>query len=92
MPEEQDDGTGYEEVVVRRVGDLGYTNDSEPPGIRGLGDHGWGTDLKTPAWDEVRKKIDPGDYEPKTHVATIHYDLDAWEYTIEYLVEVDRDA
>jgi hypothetical protein len=89
MPDKK---TGYEKVVVRRAGDLGTTTDSEPPAIQGVGDYGWGTDLKSPAWDKVKEKIDPDDFDPKTHVATIHYDLDAWEYTIEYLVEVERDA
>ena len=88
---ENDDGTGFEEVVVRQAGDLGVTVDSEPPLIRGVKDHGWGDDLKVPAWRSVREKIDPSDHNPKTHVATIHYDLDAWEYTIEYHVEVVRD-
>ncbi|PGF13810.1 hypothetical protein CP556_25110 [Natrinema sp. CBA1119] len=87
-----EDGAGFEEVVVRRAGDLGVDSESEPPTIRGPGDHGWGDDLKTPAWNEVREKIDPADYDAKTHVATIHYDLDAWEFTIEFFVEVDREA
>ena len=86
-----EDKTGYEKIVVREAGDLGSSTDSEPPGIRDEGDHGWGTDLKTPAWDAVREKIDPEDYEPKTHVATIHYNLDEWDFVIEYLVEVDRE-
>jgi len=86
-----EDATGFEEIVVRRAGDLCSTTDSEPPGIRGPQDHGWGTDLKTPAWDDVRENVDPAEYEAKTHVATVHYDLDAWEYTIEYLVEIDRE-
>lgn len=91
MTEVQDDGTGFEEVVVRRAGDLGVDSESERPTIRGPGDRGWGNDLKTPAWDEVRTMINPTEYEPKTHVATIHYDLDAWEYTVEFFVKVDRD-
>lgn len=86
-----DDATGFEEIVVRRAGDLGSSTDSEPPTIRDTGDHGWGSDLKTPAWDEIREKVDPDNHEPKTHVATVRYDLDAWEYTIEYRVEVSRE-
>lgn len=88
-----DDGaTGYHEVVVRDAGDLGYTNDSEPPGIRGTKDHGWGTDLKTPAWSEIRDRLedrglDVEELEAGTHVATIRYDLDAWTYEIEWILE-----
>lgn len=82
--------TGVEEVVVRRAGDLGVSPDSEPPLIRDVGDYGWGTDLKTPAWEQVREQIDPADHPAKTHVATIHYDLDAWEFVVEFLVEVER--
>ena len=85
------DVTGFEEVTVRRAGDLGRSHDSDLPTTRGPRDYGWGTDLKSPAWDEVKAKIDPADYDPKMHVATIHYDLDAWEYTIEYHVDVERD-
>lgn len=46
--------------------------------------------LKTPAFDDVRDAVDLEAHEPGTHVATIHYDLDAWEYTVEFLVETNR--
>jgi len=85
------DSMRYEKIVVREAGGLGSTTDSEPPDIRDESNHGWRMDLKTPAWDAVRANINPGEYEPKTHVATIHYDLDEWDFVIEYLVEVDRE-
>jgi hypothetical protein len=86
-----EDNMTYEKIVVKEASDLGSTTDSEPPDIRDEGDHGWEIDLKTLAWDAVRENINPSDYEPKTHVATIHYDLDELDFVIEYLVEVDRE-
>jgi len=86
-----EDNMRYEKIVVREAGDLGSSTDSEPPDIHDADDHGRRMDLKTPAWDAVRANINPSDYEPKTHVATIHYDLDEWDFVIEYLVEVDRE-
>lgn len=85
------EATGYTEVVVAEGVDgspeFRKTIDSEPPEIRDVGDYGWGTDLKTPAWDDVRDRLDPDDGELGMHVATIHYDLDAWEYRVEYHVD-----
>ena len=81
----------YEKIVVRETDDLGSSTDSEPPDTRDEGDHDRGVDLKTPAWEAVRENINPSDYEPQTHVATIHYDLDKWDFVIEYLVEVSRE-
>ena len=81
----------YEKIVVRSAGDLAISTDSEPPDTRDEDDRDWGGDLKTPAWDAMRENINPSDYEPNTHVATIHYDLDEWDFVIEYLVEVDRE-
>ena len=81
----------YEKIVVRSAGDLAISTDSEPPDTRDEDDRDWGGDLKTPAWDAMRENINPSDYESNTHVATIHYDLDEWDFVIEYLVEVDRE-
>jgi len=85
------DATGYQEVVVAEGVDgapeFRKTVDSEPPSIRDVGDWGWGTDLQTPAWDDVRERLDPTDYELGAHVATIHYDLDDWGYRVEYHVD-----
>lgn len=91
-----DAATGYEEIVVSDDGvdtdlELRTTVESEPPSIRDHGDYGWGDDLKVPAWDAVRDVIDVEAHDAGAHVATIHYDLDAWDYTIEFLVETDRD-
>jgi len=86
-----DDNMRYEKIVVREAGDLDSSTDSEPPDTRGEGDRDQGVDLKTLAWDAVRENINPSDYEPQTHVATIHYDLEEWDFVIEYLVEVDRE-
>ncbi|ADB63734.1 hypothetical protein Htur_5005 (plasmid) [Haloterrigena turkmenica DSM 5511] len=84
------DGTGFEKVVVRRTGDLDVETGSEPPEIRGSGDYGYGSDLQTPAFDGIHECLDPDEHDAKTHVATIWYDLDAWEYTSEYSGEGDR--
>lgn len=85
------EATGYQEVVVAEGVDgapeFRKTVDSEPPTLSGLKARGWGTDLQTPAWDDVRDRLDPADYELGTHVATIHYDLDAWEYRVHYHVD-----
>ncbi|WP_339105907.1 hypothetical protein [Haloterrigena salinisoli] len=81
------DGTGFEKVVVRRAGDLGVDTDPEPPEIRGPGDSGSGSDLQTPAFNEIRERVDLDEHDAKTHVATIWYDPDTWEYTVEYSVE-----
>lgn len=96
------DATGFEEVVASADGvntemEFRTTVDSEPPSIRDVGDRGWGTDLKTPAWEEVRDRLDPHDYADGTRVATIHYDLDAWTVDVEYhadtlLAERARDV
>lgn len=85
------EATGYTEVVVAEGVDgspeFRKTVESEPPGIRDVGDYGWGNDLKTPAWEEVRDRLNPADFEVGTQVATIHYNLDAWEYHIQYHVD-----
>lgn len=86
--DETDPATGYERVVVADDGYLGVSNDSEGPKIRGLGDHGWGDDLKVPAWNEIRERFDPEELEAGTHVATIYYDLDRWGYRIEWEIGV----
>jgi len=82
--------TGYQEVVVAEGVDgspeFRKTVESEPPTLSGLKARGWGTDLQTPAWDDVRERLDPTDYELGTHVATIHYDLNVWEYRVDYHV------
>ena len=85
------EATGYQEIVVAEGVDgspeFRKTTDSEPPTLSGLKSRGWGTDLQTPAWNDVRDRLDADDFELGTHVATIHYDLDAWEYRVEYHVE-----
>jgi len=87
-----DEATGFEDIVVAEGVDgspeFRTTVESEPPTLSGLKARGWGTDLKTPAWDDVRDRLDPTDFELGARVATIHYDLDAWEYRVEY--QVDR--
>lgn len=89
-----EEAAGHHKVVIRENSrgerDLGYTTGSDPPTSRSPADYGWGTELKTPAFDDVRDVVDLEAHEPGTHVATIHYDLDAWEYTVEFLVETNR--
>lgn len=85
------EATGYQDIVVAEGVDeapeFRKTVDSEPPTLSGLKARGWGTDLQTPAWDDVRERLDPADYELGTYVATIHYDLDDWSYRVEYHVD-----
>lgn len=83
------DGRGYEIVTVRDGPnglDLGISTESEPPEIRGVGDHGVGTDLEVPAYDEIRAAVDLEELEPGTEIARVEYDLDSWTYEVEYLV------
>ncbi|GGK85319.1 hypothetical protein GCM10009067_41830 [Haloarcula sebkhae] len=72
---------------MKEAGYLSSTTDSEPSDIRDRGGHGWRIGLKTLVWDAVQENSNPSDYEPKTHPATIHYDLNAWDFVIEYLIE-----
>ncbi len=85
------DPTGFEKIVVSDSPDgslrIQTSADSKLPTIRNVGDQGWGDDLKMPAWGEIREYLDPADYEPGEHIATIQYDLAAWEYQIEYQVD-----
>lgn len=89
----REEAVGYERVRVRRAGDLGVDPDSQTPEARGLKYHGWGTDLKAPAWDEVRDRladrgVDVAKLAPKTHVATIEYNLYDWTYSIRWELEI----
>jgi len=85
-----EDGAGYEIVTVREKASggrgLGISHDSEPPGIRDVGDYGVGTDLEAPAYEEIKERIDLEAYEPGTEIARVDYDLDVWTYDVEYLV------
>jgi hypothetical protein len=87
-----DDGTGFEIVTVRKKPDgshdLGKSIDSEPPSIRDVGDYGWG-ELRTEAFDRVRDRLDPEEFDRHTELAKVHYDLDRWAYSIEWLVEIE---
>lgn len=87
-----DDATGYEIVTVREnsrgENDIGISLHSEPPEIRGTQDYGFGTDLRTPAANEIRETLDLEEYDGGERIARIRYDLDAWTYDVEYLVPV----
>lgn len=87
-----DDATGYEIVTVREnsrgENDIGISLHSEPPEIRGTQDYGFGTDLRTPAANEIRERLDLEEHDGGERIARIRYDLDAWTYDVEYLVPV----
>jgi hypothetical protein len=80
---------GYYAVTVRESSTghaLGWRGeDSEPPESDGrLADHGSGTDLKGPGFDEIEEELDLEEIEPGTYVARLWLDLDAWTYEVEY--------
>lgn len=87
-----DEATGYEIITVRENSlgehDLAISLDSDKPRIRGVEDHGAGTDLEVPAYDELRERVDLEELDVGQEVARIWYDYDAWTYEIEYLVPV----
>lgn len=65
--------------------DLGWSvEESDPPESDGrLADHGGGSDLKSPAFDAIRDRIEVEEIEPGTRVGTIWIDLDAWSWSVE---------
>lgn len=82
--------TGFEKVVVKS-GTLTQGPDSNRPEVNTAIDAGQDDLMFVPAWDEVREEVDPEDHEEGTHVATIHYDMDAKNYNIEYYVETKSE-
>jgi hypothetical protein len=80
---------GYYEIYVRESSNghaLGWRGEeSEPPESDGrLADHGSGSDLKAPGFDEIEEELELEEIEPGTHVATLWIDLDEWTYEVEY--------
>lgn len=81
---------GWELVAVRETPrgalDVGI-GASDFPEFRDLEDRGFGTDLKTPAFDEIREHVDELDVEigPGDTVAVIYYDLENWSSDVEFV-------
>jgi len=82
--------TGYETVVVKS-GTLERGEDTEFPEIHTAIDAGQDDMMFIPAWEDVEDEVDPDDHEEGTHVATIHYDMDAKSYDVEYYVETESE-
>lgn len=82
--------TGFENVVVKS-GTLARGPDSKRPEIETAIDAGQDDQMFIPAWDEVEEEISPEDHDEGTHVATIHYDMDAKSYNVEYYVETKSE-
>lgn len=84
---------GFHEVVVARA------SNGRPEFRKGAGsvapkakpgEHfGWGSDLQQPAWNEILQNLNSEHYEIGEHVATIHYNLDSYEYDIDYHVKLN---
>ncbi|GAB7093187.1 hypothetical protein JCM30237_03390 [Halolamina litorea] len=82
--------TGYETVIVKSDR-LARGPETEMPEIDTAIDAGQDDKMFIPAWEDVREEITPEDHEEGTHVATIHYDMDAKSYELEYYVETESE-
>jgi len=65
-------------------------SESEQLEATGLKIHGYGSDLKSPAFDELRDRLDLDAFEPHEYVGTITIDVEEWVYAVELAEGVEE--
>lgn len=78
------------ELLVVRDGPTKHAlgvREANPPETS-LKTQGWGA-LQSAAYEAIEETIDLASRPPGTKIATVRYDLDAWDMTIEFHVEVE---